>query len=138
MSPLTMTTGTMARRTASCAWSLTAGDRVVVIHAGPDHVPGDPVWPDQEERDWSDWAHWSRWAAARDLDVVGLDVFADGCPVAALTHLLWVDPSVRAVLVAGEAAAAGACVEEIREAMALTGSSALLLVDSIGSTVRSG
>ncbi len=123
-----------------CDDRLAAGDRVLVLHAGSDHAPGDPVWPDLDEDAWpdcSDWAHWSRWAAGRDLDVVGLDVREEGCPVAALTHLLWWDTTVRAVLVAGDARAAGTCVDAVRDAMVLTGSTALLLVDAIGSTVRS-
>ena len=124
---------------AMCADRLAAGDRIVVLHAGAESIAGSE-WPDPGVgSDWSDWAHWSGWAAARDLDVVGIDVAPDdGCPVAALTNLLWWDPSVRAVLVAGDARAAGTCIEEIREAMVLTGSTALLLVDTIGSTVRSG
>jgi hypothetical protein len=123
---------------SSCADRLSAGDRVLVLHAGSDRAPGDPVWPDREDHDWSDWAHWSSWAASRDFDVVGLDVRQEGCPVAALTNLLWWDTSVRAVLVAGDARATGTCVDAVREAMVITGSTALLLVDSIGSTIRSG
>jgi hypothetical protein len=45
----------------------------------------------------------------------------------ALTHLLWWAPSVRAVLVTADAVAA---VEDVRRAIDLTGSDALLLVDA--------
>ena len=63
-------------------------------------------------------------AAAHGLDVVRCDA------AGALAHLLWWDPTIRAVLVPGEATATSDAgdPEEVRRVLELTGSDALLLV----------
>ena len=60
-----------------------------------------------------------------------MEVDAGGAAFGGLTHLLWWDPSVRAVLVTPVTPASlSADVEAARQAIDLTGSDALLLVTS--------
>jgi aspartate aminotransferase-like enzyme len=74
----------------------------------------------------------TRWAAlAGDLghDVVCVGAGPDGAAgLGGLLHLLWWDPSVRAVLVAGDETTNGPAVDvdEVRRAIELTGSDAVL------------
>jgi hypothetical protein len=71
---------------------------------------------------------------AETAGCLGYGVVGGGAEPGALRHLLWWDPSVRAVLVAPDATpGVAAAVEDARRAIELTGSDALLLVDASGS-----
>ena len=92
--------------------------------------PGDRVLMTGARADPDGWA-----TAARDLglDVVCMEVDAGGAAVDGLTHLLWWDPSVRAVLVSPVTPASMAAdVAAARRAIDLTGSDALLVVADLG------
>ena len=78
----------------------------------------------------ADLTRWATTVRGFGLDVVCIEVDAGGAALGALTHLLWWDPSVRAVLglVPVTPASMTADVAAARQAIDLTGSDALLVV----------
>jgi hypothetical protein len=100
--------------------SSATGDRVLMTGAG------------------ADLARWATAARGLGLDVVCIEVDAAGAGLGGLTHLLWWDPSVCAVLVVPlTPASINVDVGAARQAIDLTGSDALLVVaDLVGGTVR--
>jgi alanine-glyoxylate transaminase/serine-glyoxylate transaminase/serine-pyruvate transaminase len=105
---------------ATAAWRralttvLSPGDRVLMTRAGEDG------------------RRWAQLASELGLDVVCHDAPAgEGPSLGHLMHLLWWDPSVKAVFVVRDETSTGVASDlaEVRRAIDLTGSSALLLVD---------
>ena len=93
---------------------LRPGDRVLMTRAGDDS------------------ARVADLAAAHGFDVVCCDVPAgESTSLWELMHLLWWDPSIRAVVVVRDETSTGATCDpaDVREVLELTGSDALLLVD---------
>jgi alanine-glyoxylate transaminase/serine-glyoxylate transaminase/serine-pyruvate transaminase len=105
---------------ATTAWrsvlttALSPGDRVLMTRAGEDG------------------SQWAQLATELGLDVVCHDAPAgEGPSLGHLMHLLWWDASVKAVFVVCDETSTGVAtdVDDVRRAIDLTGSSALLLVD---------
>jgi alanine-glyoxylate transaminase/serine-glyoxylate transaminase/serine-pyruvate transaminase len=105
---------------AATAWrhalttALSPGDRVLMTRAGDDG------------------RQWAKLATEVGLDVVCHDAPAgEGPSLGHLMHLLWWDASVKAVFVVHDETSTGVATDlgDVRRAIDLTGSSALLLVD---------